>query len=203
MSLNEYALVRSMPRKKKNFFLFFFCRMHAYFLWEFLSAKYNFLALLWSFPFWVGLQIFIFQGYCHILILIKWHAEGSNIENISIKVFTNRVTHTRKRWAVNNNFNCQISIELESVSKTDTYLIRGRILLSFMQKEQKILLQRKIFKFLFKVLSAEIPISWRGYGRMSSSHLYYNEAWDIWPFLKTWIMVMGTHKDFLEVGIRN
>ena len=41
---------------------------------------------------------------------------GSNFEKISIEVFTNRVNHTGKRWAVNNNSICLL-IELQGVSK--------------------------------------------------------------------------------------
>ena len=103
------------------FFLFFFVACMQIFYW---SGKHNILALLWSFPFWVGLQIFIFQGCCHILTPIKWNAERQslNFEKISIKVFTNRVNHTRKRWAVNTNSNCLL-FELQGVSKKKRYFL--------------------------------------------------------------------------------
>ena len=74
---------------------------------------------------------------------------GSNFEKILIEVFTNRVNHTGKRWAVNNNSNCLL-IELPGVSKkkllswfSPYFSSRGRILLFFLQKMQKILIQRK------------------------------------------------------------
>ena len=87
------------------------------------KVQKNILALLWSFPFWLGLQIFIYQGCCHILIPIKWNAkrQSLNFEKILIKVFTNRVNLTRKRWAVNNNFYCLL-FELQGVSKKGTFL---------------------------------------------------------------------------------
>ena len=126
------------------FFLFFFVACMQIF---YESGKHNIC------------EVFLSEWVCKSLFFRVaatfwfWSSDmlGSNFEKILIEVFTNRVNHTRKRWAVNNNSNCLL-IELPGVSKkkllswfSPYFSSRGRILLFSCKRCKRYFYKGKIY----------------------------------------------------------
>ena len=119
-----------VPREAANvchpgayFFLFFFAVcMHVIYGSFLCKTQYFSIAVKFSILNWFRNLFFSgFLPYFDSDQVTCWR-QSLNFEQISIEVFINRVNHTRKRWAVNNNFHCLL-IELQGVSKTDIFLV--------------------------------------------------------------------------------